>query len=161
MATLSDDSGTQQATIRLPGEGDSVSLMGEHYTIKVRGADTNGAFGVVEAVLPPGIQGPPAHINTREVENIYVVDGTLTFVLNGDTVQAPAGSYVSIPPGVVHTWFNQEDTPVKAFGFVTPAGFETFFQDQADLLASMPPGSPDPHKMQDLLDKYGLVVVQE
>ena len=76
-----------------------------------------------------------------------MVEGTLTFRLGERTVEAPAGTFVHIPKGVVHTHWNATDAPVQLLGFPAPAGFETFFADLAELMASMPPGPPDMSQM--------------
>jgi quercetin dioxygenase-like cupin family protein len=67
-----------------------------------------------------------------------VVAGTLTFRLGERTLDAPAGTFVHIPKGVVHTHWNATAEPVRLLGFPAPAGFERFFADLAELMASMP-----------------------
>ena len=111
--------------------------------IKARGEETEGGLAVIEAELGPRSSGTPLHINTLEDENDYVVEGILTFRVGEQTVEGPAGSYVRIPKGVVHTHWNATDAPVKLLGFPAPAGFERFFADFADLITELPPGPPD------------------
>jgi hypothetical protein len=46
------------------GEGRSLWVVGDRYTIKATGEETGGAFALVEALVPPG-GGPPPHIHGR------------------------------------------------------------------------------------------------
>ena len=150
---------TDGGVIRLPGEGDTTSLFGDTYIVKATGDETGGALAVVEAGLAPHSAGTPLHVNTLEDENYYVVEGTLTFRLGERTLEAPAGTFVHIPKGVVHTHWNATSAPVRLLGFPTPAGFETFFAELAELTAAMPPGPPDMGRMAAVYEKYGLRVV--
>ena len=150
---------TDGSIARLPGEGETTSLFGDTYVVKAVGEETGGALAVIEAGLGPHSAGTPLHINTLEDENYYVVEGTLTFRLGERTLEAPAGTFVHIPKGVVHTHWNATAAPVRMLGFPAPAGFETFFADLAELMASMPPGPPDMARMSAIYEKYGLQVV--
>jgi quercetin dioxygenase-like cupin family protein len=145
--------------LRLPGEGETTSLFGDTYVVKAAGEETGGSLAVIEARLARHSSGTPLHINTLEDENYYVFEGTLTFRLGEQTLEAPAGTFVHIPKGVVHTHWNATDAPVKLLGFPAPAGFERFFADLAELMADMPPGPPDMSRMGAVYEKYGLRVV--
>ena len=60
------------------GEGRSIWVVGDRYTIKASGNDTGGAFAMIEAIVPHG-NGPPPHIHSREDEAFYVLEGELQF----------------------------------------------------------------------------------
>ncbi len=150
---------TDAGIVRLSGEGETTSLFGDTYVVKAAGEETGGALGVIEAALGPHSGGTPLHINTLEDENYYVIEGTLTFRLGERNLEAAAGSFVHIPKGVVHTHWNATAAPVRLLGFPTPAGFETFFADLAELMASMPPGPSDMSRVAEVYEKYGLRVV--
>ena len=145
--------------VRLPGEGETTSLFGDTYVVKAAGDETGGALAVIEADLAPHSSGTPLHVNTLEDENYFVVEGTLTFRLGERNHEAPAGTFVHIPRGVVHTHWNATSAPARLLGFPAPAGFERFFADLAELIASMPPGPPDMSRMAAVYEKYGLRLV--
>jgi quercetin dioxygenase-like cupin family protein len=149
----------RDAVARPPGEGKTTSLFGDTYTVKAAGEETGGVVAVIEVELAPHSSGTPVHVNTREDENYYVTKGTLTFRLEERDLEAPAGTFVHIPKGVVHTHWNATAEPVKLLGFPAPAGFETFFADLAELMAQMPPGPPDMSRMAEFYGSYGLEVV--
>ncbi len=150
---------TDGGVVSLPGQGETTRLFGDTYTIKAAGGQTGGSLAVIEADLAPHSGGTPLHVNTREAENYYVTEGTLTFRLGERTVEAPAGTFVHIPKGVVHTHWNAGDAPVRLVAFPAPAGFETFFADLTGLMDEMPPGPPDMGKIAAFYERYGLQVV--
>ncbi len=150
---------TRGGVVRLREEGETTSLFGDTYTVKAAGEETGGALAVIEADLAPHSGGTPLHVNTLEDENYYVIEGTLTFRLDERTLEAPAGTFVHIPKGMVHTHWNATAAPVKLLAFPAPAGFERFFADLAELMSTMPPGPPDTSRMAELYEKYGLRVV--
>ena len=145
--------------VRLRGEGEATSLFGDTYEIKAAGAETGGTLAVIEAELAPHSGGTPLHVNTLEDENYYVIEGVLNFRLGERIVEAPAGAFVHIPKGVVHTHWNATAARVKLLAFPAPAGFETFFAELAEAMARMPPGPPDMSRMAEIYEKYGLRVV--
>jgi oxalate decarboxylase/phosphoglucose isomerase-like protein (cupin superfamily) len=43
-----------------------------------------------------------------------------------------------VPPGVVHTFSNDSDGPVRLLNFNTPAGWENYMRDLAEAAQSAP-----------------------
>ena len=56
------------------GEGRAAWVVGDLYTVKASGADTGGAFALIEVLVPPQ-SGPPPHVHSREDEAFYVLEG--------------------------------------------------------------------------------------
>jgi quercetin dioxygenase-like cupin family protein len=121
-------------------DGDAFWVVGDTYTVKVPAQITGGAYGLVEASVPPG-SGPPPHQHTREDEAFYVLDGQLEFSAGEQTVLAGTGDYVYLPRGNVHRFTNPGVFPARALILVSPGGFEGFFRD-----VGIParPGEPSP-----------------
>ncbi len=157
LVVVTETSGAE--IVRLPGEGEVTSLFGDTYVVKAAGEETGGTLSVIEAELGPHSGGTPLHVNTLEDENYYVLEGVLNFRLGERTLEAPAGAFVHIPKGVVHTHWNATEAPVRLVAFPAPAGFETFFADLAELMAEMPAGSLDMGRVSELYERYGLRVV--
>ena len=112
--------------------------------ILISGEQTGGAFAVIEGVEREYATNLHRH---NFDEAFYVVEGTLTVHLNGETRRLPAGSYVFIPRGVPHAQGNREQTPVKNILTVTPAGFEKSFRDRVDRFAKAKQGTPEWEKI--------------
>src|SRR5215210_3595805 len=98
--------GAMEPTVHRPGEGERIGGP-TMVTIKATGAETNDSFYLGEAVVEPGFPGPPPHVHDRLYDMFYVLDGALTMRLGDETTELPSGSFVCVPPGVVHTFSNQ------------------------------------------------------
>jgi mannose-6-phosphate isomerase-like protein (cupin superfamily) len=66
------------------------------------------------------------HAEEGEDEELYFVhSGRARFELGGDTVEAPAGSFVFVPPGMMRSAFAQEpDTTIVAMGGTPGKAYE-------------------------------------
>ncbi len=109
-----------------PAEGQSVWAFGDRYTIKVTGAETRGAFALMECLIYPDSFTPP-HIHHAEDEMFYILEGTLTLWVGGRSVMGEAGTFVVVPKSTIHAFKNETDVNVRALIMLTPAGFEQFF----------------------------------
>jgi mannose-6-phosphate isomerase-like protein (cupin superfamily) len=61
-------------------------------------------IGVVEVRSEPGGVTPPLHLHTRHAECFFVLGGELTIRLEDRELRAGAGTWVYVPPEVVHTF---------------------------------------------------------
>jgi len=81
-------------------------------------------FNLSVITMAPGRDGPDAHAHADEDDAFYVLDGELQFVVEDQDVRAPAGTFVLVPPGVVHTFRNASSSPVRILNVHAPAGFD-------------------------------------
>jgi mannose-6-phosphate isomerase-like protein (cupin superfamily) len=143
-----------EATVHRPGEGERIGGP-TTVTIKATGDDTNDSFYLGDVVTEPGFAGPPPHVHERVHDMFYVLEGTLTMRLNDQTTALPAGSFVCVPPGVVHTFSNPGDAPVRFLNFNTPAGWENYMRDLAALLNK---GTPSQKEIGEVASRYDFQV---
>ena len=95
-------------------------------SILANGTETGGAFTLLESVQIPGSE-PPLHVHEREDELFYILKGEVSVIV-GDTVhKLVAGQTLFLPRGVPHT-FRIKSPVAQALNFITPAGFEKWFQ---------------------------------
>jgi quercetin dioxygenase-like cupin family protein len=113
-------------TIRKPGEGRTVALVGDVYRFLAVGDDTDGRYALLEAIVPPG-SGPPPHVHSREEEGFYVLEGEITFFIGDKRLIASAGTFANMPIGTQHSFTNETDRPAKMLVSVAPAGLEKMF----------------------------------
>lgn len=109
--------------------GEPVFLVGDTYTVLLRGEATEGKLGVVEGIVPAKA-GPPLHTHHRESETFLVTDGVLTITAGDDEYDVVAGGLVHIPQGLSHRFFNKDEhQPATMALLFTPAGMEDMFTD--------------------------------
>lgn len=146
-----------------PGSGKTYSAVGDKYVMLATGEQTGGAYCLVEATVPPG-GGPPPHYHTREEESFYVLEGEITFTVDGKTVIGTPGTFVQIPRGTPHAFKNQSSAPARMLVHCAPAGFERFMAAFAVELPSpdAPPLPPSPAEIETLLrvaPDFGIVML--
>jgi mannose-6-phosphate isomerase-like protein (cupin superfamily) len=126
------------------------------------GAPAEGRFSLVEHPIAPRGLAAPMHLHTREDEYSFILAGRWGFQLADTVVYAEPGDLVYKPRNVWHSFWNATDEPARLLEIISPAGFEQFFAEVAELSrtssATGPgdaPGSPD---YPALFDKYGLQI---
>lgn len=127
--------------------GRSVSLGGMGVVFKVSGADTGGAFAIVEHPIEPGRLVFP-HTHLHDDEYSYVLEGTIGARVGEHELVAGPGSYVIKPRGLMHTFWNAGPGPARLLEVISPAGFEAYFIELAE--------AGDPGRRQQLAAKYGV-----
>jgi len=141
-----------QKLVVKPGEGRSVWLGGMGVVFKLSGAETGGAFAVVEHPIEPGRLILP-HVHEHEDEYSYVLEGTIGARVGDHEVVAGQGSYVIKPRGLMHSFWNAGPGPARLLEVIAPAGFEKYFAELAE--------AEDPDRRQELAAKYGVTYSDE
>jgi mannose-6-phosphate isomerase-like protein (cupin superfamily) len=107
-----------QPIVVRPGEGHRVG----NVEFLARTTDTpRFTFGIIE--IAPG-RVLEAHVHDAEDDAFYILAGELTFLLGAETVSAPPGTFVLVPPGVEHGFRNAGTEPVRMLNIHAPAGFD-------------------------------------
>jgi hypothetical protein len=70
------------------------------------------------------------------------------------------GDLVSKPRGQRHTFWNAGDKPARVLEVISPGGFEHYFEEMVELLASSA-GPPDPPALAAIATRHGLEVDRE
>ena len=145
---------TQIGRITIPSDSEErVDLGGLGIVWKIEGAEAEGRFSVVHHPLAPRALAAPLHRHTREDEYSYVIEGTLGALLGDDVVTAGPGTWVFKPRDQWHTFWNAGDTPCEIVEIISPAGFENFFRELAQVYAT---GRPDLARFAAACTDYGI-----
>ena len=94
---------SRNPTIKIPPQGRIVAVLGDVYRFLATGEDTDGKYALWEATVPPG-GGPPPHVHSREEEGFYILEGEITFTVNGERVVATAGMFANMTVGTPHSF---------------------------------------------------------
>jgi hypothetical protein len=98
------------------------------------------------------------------------MSGATGFRSGADEVVLEAGGYIAKPRGELHSMWNAGSEEARMVEVITPAGFERFFRELADLVQAGHPPNPDdvrslsanyglfmdPSWVPELADRYGL-----
>ncbi|HEX3005393.1 MAG TPA: cupin domain-containing protein [Angustibacter sp.] len=108
-----------------PGDADVVNHLDMLCRVALSGADTGGAFSLVEERAARGAC-TPRHLHTREAETFIVLDGALEGWCEGAATVVEAGSMIHLPAGLEHA-FRIASSSAHFYTLITPSGFESFF----------------------------------
>lgn len=170
---------TTQATVGIatqvkvvePGEGRvGVLAPGVGVIFKIDGDETGRALSIVEHTFELGALVPP-HLHHLEDEYSIVLDGQIGFRSDDQEVVLEPGGYIIKPRGQVHAMWNAGSTRARMIEVITPAGFERFFHEFADMTDAGPPDFADvaelaaryqlpfsrPEWLPDVIARYGLI----
>ena len=153
---------THPPVVRPTTEGRTVAVVGDVYRFLATGDDTNGKYALFEALVGPG-GGPPPHVHSREEEGFYVLEGEISFTINGERVVATAGMFANMPVGTPHSFKNESNKPAKMLISVAPAGLEQMFFEVGAPLAegattALPPTKEEIEKLVVIAPKYGIEI---
>jgi pimeloyl-ACP methyl ester carboxylesterase/mannose-6-phosphate isomerase-like protein (cupin superfamily) len=137
---------TEQETLAdvsvvLPGEGELALAGATQLMILEDGSTTSHRLGIAEITIAPHTDGPPQHRHSRHDEGFYVVSGTAQFTVGQQTIPAPRGTLVMIPPGAPHTFANVTDETVVLLNTFTPDQYVQYFRDLREMIKAGQPMS--------------------
>jgi quercetin dioxygenase-like cupin family protein len=130
-----------------PGDGEPIWFLDNFLTIKTSAKD-GSPYGLMEAVLPAG-STTPYHRHHADDEAFYVLDGEITFFVegaNGDVrrLRARRGSYVHVPRGIAHGF--RTDSAIRMLVLSGVEGFIDMVREAGDVAPAreLPPATaPD------------------
>lgn len=122
---MSDD----EPIVLAPGAGRAYDLGAMRGVFKADGAETGDRYCVSEWSVEPGGGGPGPHSHEANEELFLVTEGTMSFLVDEDWIDAPTGTFLRVPAGVTHDFANRTSEPATAFNVFVPGGFEAPFRD--------------------------------
>jgi quercetin dioxygenase-like cupin family protein len=140
--------GPQDYRLREP-----LDVLGAPGLVKLAGADTGNAVAVVHLTVPK-LAGPPLHRHSREDEWFYVLDGELTWEVDGQRFTGGAGTSAFAPRGTAHAFQNFREEAAHILVMVTPAGLDQFCEDVTAQNKGL--SQPDFARVEQLMQSYGM-----
>ncbi|ORW99641.1 cupin [Mycobacterium triplex] len=101
-----------------------------HIVDKVR---AQGRFSVLEHPMSPRALAAPLHRHHNEDEYSWIIEGRVGALLGDEELYGGPGDFIFKPRGQWHTFWNAGDEPARILEIISPAGFEQFFDELADL----------------------------
>lgn len=125
-----------------PGQGRHYQMGGISALFKSDGDETAGQYSISEWWLEPFSKGPGAHRHDED-DVFFVLEGTMSFLIDDQWHDAPKGSFILAPGGVTHDFENRGSVRAGVINFSAPGNFE---QNMASIVAwfeQHPPGKTD------------------
>ena len=130
-------------------------------SVCLSGADTGGAYCLIEASLAPGM-GVPRHTHTREDEAYFVLAGELEVVVGDEAFVLNAGDTLIAPRAIPHQIRNSGVVENRYLLTFSPSGFEGFVMATAvpapdNAAAPTTPSATAVRNVHDLATEYGIL----
>ena len=131
-----------------------IYFLGLPTILRATAQTTDGAFGLVEQVMPPGFASP-YHTHHLEDEAFYVLEGELAFVCEGNWTIAGPGTFVFGPRDIPHGFKVVGNAPSRMLLLCTPGDFAQFVVE----LSEPTPAPPDMAKLVAVAAKYSIDIL--
>ena len=94
-------------------------------TVKIAGAETDGAFAQIEVDDPRGT-GTPLHVHHNEDETFYILEGEVTALVGDERIDLTAGDFLFAPRDIPHAYVVRSER-ARILATISPAGIEQLF----------------------------------
>jgi mannose-6-phosphate isomerase-like protein (cupin superfamily) len=131
-----------EPSIIAAGKGTIVAARGSVMAFKAIAAQTDGDFSLMERTVPPHGRRPLPHRHVNCSEAFWVLDGTITFVLDGVEQQGRRDDFLLVPRGAGHTFGNDGDEPARLLVLHAPA-MDGYFVELEALWSREAPPAPE------------------
>lgn len=136
--------------IILPGEGKSYAWSKDHVFVKSTLELSEGRVTLVEDRLKPGFE-LLRHHHKKMIEIFYILEGSVEFRFDDETVVALPGTTLNVPPDIWHEVRSVEGA--RLLTIFSPGGFDSYLEELVALTESQ---YADAALMESLNRKYDI-----
>lgn len=130
---------TRRPVVLRPNEGRPYQMGGMSALFKADDSETESRYSISEWWLEPQTAGTGAHAHPED-DVFYVIEGTMSFLIGGDWVACPKGSFARIPAGDTHDFENRSSERAGALNISVPGGFKQNMGMIVEWFSKTPPG---------------------
>lgn len=136
------------------GKGSKIlSARGSAMAFKAIADETSRDFSLMERTLPPHGRRPLPHRHVACSEAFFVLDGTVTIVVEGAELTAGPEDFLLVPRGAAHTFGNSSGSPARLLVLHAPA-MDAYFAELDELWSR--PDPPTPEEERALMSRHGM-----
>ena len=139
-----------------PGEGRLLDLGTFEAVVLADAPGTSGAFSVLRTQGEPSGFGPPLHVHRDAAEAFYVLEGTYLMHIEERQDLCGPGSFVYVPPNVVHKFVVVSAEPGTKLNLFSPAAMVEFFEELAEAEAN---GTATPERLREISERNRMGIV--
>jgi quercetin dioxygenase-like cupin family protein len=150
----------EKTAVHRAGEGPAFWMLGGLYEVLLSSDETNGAATVIQMTMPAGM-GPLPHVHHGVSETVYVVDGTLTYQIDGKKIDGGPGSLFRIPADTLESF--EPKSRVRVVITYEPGGMDKFFAEagepaQRREIPPAPTSPPDVARLNQIGARHGMEI---
>jgi mannose-6-phosphate isomerase-like protein (cupin superfamily) len=145
----------REAVVLPPGGGRTLASGAEEAQVLTQVDEAATTFGVVHCVVAPGA-GPPPHVHGNGLHEVwYLIEGELEFLLGNETAAAGPGTFVHVPPDIVHGYANRGQVPARFVGIISPAWGLKMFEEMGEAALPQEGDHQTKQRYVEMLARYG------
>lgn len=95
----------------------------------IHSKQTGKQFSNVEVAVAPKQMGPSPHMHKDLDELMYVLEGTATVMIGKEIYEVEAGGWNFRPRGIVHSFWNAGNSPLRFVDCFFNQGFEDYLEE--------------------------------
>jgi quercetin dioxygenase-like cupin family protein len=119
--------------------------------------DSGGSVTVFECSVPAAAKVPAPHSHDAFEETIYGLEGTCTWIVDGEPHEIGPGDSICIRRGQVHGFDNRSDEDTRCLCIASPGVFgPAYFHEIGTLIAAAAGGPPDLDAIGAVMRRHGL-----
>jgi len=119
-----------------PEEGKRIQVPGGSIVLKARGTKAPGDHDVMEIMIEPGSSGPHPHVHRKFEHLFYVLEGEFAFLVGDQQyMRLGLGSFIHVPPGIVHDFRNSGSVRARCLHVSSPCGHYGYFEEMGALVS--------------------------
>jgi quercetin dioxygenase-like cupin family protein len=130
----------------------------------VSGEQTDGQFCLFEN-RSDGQTKTPIHVHADDDETVYVIEGQLTAVVDGEARTLSPGESIFLKRGIPHQLINPGHQPVRYILIGTPSLFERFLAEAGHERrkgeVAGPPGPADIERLKAAAPRFGITLLHD
>ena len=132
-------------------DADTIRPFGIDIKVMIAAAQTGGTCSVLIAELKPG-DGPPPHLHRDHDEYFFVLESTISLVVNGKESSAGPSTLVFVPRGTTHSFKNIGASTARLLEWTVPGENEPYFRAVYDMEVH---GGFDPKRFAEINKQFG------
>jgi len=131
--------------------------------IKLKHTQTADLFSCTEIAVAAKTMGPAPHLHLALDEIMFVVEGEANVLVGNEVTVVKTGGWHLRPHGIVHTFWNAADKPLRFIDIYPNQNFEEFFPEFSAMIGGLMSNGVSPASaeflgaMQALDAKWGMI----
>lgn len=145
-------------------EGKEFVLAGVVMKGLLSGGQTAGQFCLFENESD-GNTTTPIHVHAGDDETVYIIEGEMTAVIDGQPRRLTAGESMFLPRGTPHQLLNTSGNPSRYILIGTPALFDRFIEEAGHELqpgeVAAPPTPEEIERLREASPRFGITLLAD
>jgi len=131
-------------------DAEIIRPFGNEMKVMLPAAHTGGTCSVLFAALKPG-EGAPPHVHREYDEYFFVLEGTISLVVDGKENTVVPGNLIFTPRGAIHSFKNIGTSIARMLEWTVPGGNEPYFRAVYEMEVN---GGFDPKRLAEINKQF-------